>query len=86
MPVLITCINTKKGPVKHLIVAQKITILCVLRKGNQHKYEFGHFEMTPEFQTHHVIGNPRELANRELGFPADMMERLLARQGFANKE
>ena len=45
--------------------------------------------MTPEFQTqqiYHVIGNPRELANRELGFPADMIERLLTRQGFVNKE
>ena len=101
MPVLITCINTKKGPVKHLIgniylycplclnVAQKITSLCVLRKGNQHKYEFGHFEMKPEFQTqqtYHVIGNPRELANRESGFPADMIECLLTRQGLVNKE
>ena len=51
----------KKGPFKHLIgtiylfycplylnVAQKITILCVIRKGNPPKYEFGRFEMTPE--------------------------------------
>ena len=50
----------KMGPFKHLIgkiylycplylnVAQKITILCVIRKGNPPKYEFGRFEMTPE--------------------------------------
>ena len=58
-------------------VALSITSPCVLKKGNQPKYEFGHFEMTPEFQTqqtYHMIGNPRELANRELGFPADMIE------------
>ena len=60
MPVLITHINTKRVPFKHLIVniylycpfylnvAQKITILCVLSKGNPPKYEFDHFEMTPE--------------------------------------
>ena len=47
-----------KGPFKHLIgkiylycplylnVAQNLTILCVLRKGNNPpKYEFGRFEM-----------------------------------------
>ena len=91
----------KKGPFKYLfgkiylyctlylIEAQKITILCALRKGNPPKYEFGRFEMTPEFQTkqtYHVIGNPRELANGESGFPADMIECLLTRQGFVNKE
>ena len=101
MPVSITHINTKKGPFKHLIlniylyfplylnVAQKITILCVLRKGNPPIYEFGRFEMTPEFQTqqtYHVIGNPRKLTNRESGFPADMIECLLISQGLVNKE
>ena len=73
----------------YLNEAQKITILCVLRKGNPPKYEFGHFEMTPEFQTqqtYHVIGNPRELANGESGFPADMIKHLLTRQRFVNKE
>ena len=89
----------KKGPFEHLTgniylyfplylnEAQKITILCVLRKGNPPKY--GHFEMTPEFQTqqtYHVIGNPRELAEEESGFPADMTECLLTGQGFVNKE
>ena len=61
----------------------------MLRKGNRSKYEFCRFEMTPEFQTqqtYHVIGNPRELANRESGFPADMIESLLTRQGFVNKQ
>ena len=59
----------KKGPFKHLVgniylyfplylnEAQKITILCVLRKGNPPKYEFGHSEMTPEFQTQQIPGN-----------------------------
>ena len=59
------------------------------KKRESTQYEFGHFEMTPEFQTqqtYHVIGNPRELANGESGFPADMIECLLTRQGFVNKE